>query len=81
MLFRSAELRLQGEQVHVEAHELDPAAGEAFFGTTLPAFVRGLPLLGRLFVRVLFGLAAPEILHDPARAAAIHPVFELRPTP
>jgi len=76
-----AELRLQGEQVHVEARELDPAAGEAFFGTTLPAFVRGLPLLGRLFVRVLFGLAAPEILHDPARAAAIHPVFELRHTP
>jgi len=33
---------------------------------------------GRLFARVHFRFVAPEMLADPARAAATRPVFELR---
>lgn len=79
-------LRAAGEAVirsgdrteHVTAVELDRDTARAFFRDRLPAYVATLPLLGRLFIRVLFRLAAPEVLSDPGRAAALHPVFELR---
>jgi len=70
-------IRVHGRDLPVRAVELDRAAAEAFFGVTLPAFVRRLPVVGRLFVRLLFGIAAPEVIHDPARAAETRPVFEL----
>jgi deazaflavin-dependent oxidoreductase (nitroreductase family) len=62
---------------HVTAKELDPPAARAFFGALLPTFIARFPWFGRAFARVLFGLAAPEILDDPDQAAAKHPVFEL----
>lgn len=49
-----------------------------FFGTTLPGYVARLPWFGRAFARVLFVVAAPEVVRDPMRAAATRPVFELR---
>jgi deazaflavin-dependent oxidoreductase (nitroreductase family) len=73
-----AEFRRGGRTEHVLASELDPAAARAFFGTTLPGYVARLPWFGRAFARVLFTLAAPEVVRDPARAAATRPVFELR---
>jgi deazaflavin-dependent oxidoreductase (nitroreductase family) len=72
------EIRLHGRTEHVAATELDPEAARAFFGETLPGYIRRLPWFGRAFARGLFRLAAPEINADPARAAATRPVFELR---
>jgi deazaflavin-dependent oxidoreductase (nitroreductase family) len=72
-----AEIRLRGRAVTVTAHELDRDAARRFFGDTLTSYVAGLPWFGRLFVRILFQVAAPEILNDPERAAATRPVFEL----
>jgi len=72
-----AEIRLRGSEVHVVARELDEADRVRFFGVTLPAYVGRLPLVGRLFAKVFFPLAAPDIVGDPAIAAAHHPVFEL----
>jgi len=74
-----ADLRGNGRTEHVRAIELDRAAATAFFGETLPTFVRRLPWFGRGFARVLFGLVGPEVLADPALAAETRPVFELRP--
>jgi hypothetical protein len=39
--------------------------------------VSSLPWFGRLFARILFGTAAPEVRDDPERAALTRPVFEL----
>jgi deazaflavin-dependent oxidoreductase (nitroreductase family) len=64
---------------HVRAVALDQAAATAFFGETLPGYFARLPWFGREFVRILFGLIAPDLLRDPERAAATRPVFELRP--
>jgi deazaflavin-dependent oxidoreductase (nitroreductase family) len=75
------QIRSRDRDVHVTAHELDRAAASTFYREAMPAFVGRLPLLGRLFVRVLFAVAGPEILSDPVRAAEAHPVFELRPVP
>jgi deazaflavin-dependent oxidoreductase (nitroreductase family) len=73
-----AQIKVRGREVHVTAHELDPAAAREFYAETLPAFVRTLPWFGRRFADVLFGAVAPEILHDPEKAAEKRPVFELR---
>lgn len=62
---------------HVRAHELDRDEATEFFARTLPGYVAHFPWLGRVFGRVLFGLIAPEIFTDPARAAETRPVFEL----
>ena len=75
-----ADLRRRGRTEHVGAFELDQAQATRFYGETLPAFIRGLPWFGRGFARVLFGLVGPEVLADPALAAATRPVFELRET-
>jgi deazaflavin-dependent oxidoreductase (nitroreductase family) len=64
---------------HVRAIELDQAQSTRFFGETLPQFIQRLPWFGRGFARVLFGLVGPEVLADPAKAAATRPVFEIRP--
>src|SRR5262245_12121165 len=73
-----AEVRLHGRTEHVRASELDPAAAEEFFGVTLHRYVAQFPWFGRGFARLLFGLVGPEVLNDPAKAAATRPVFELR---
>jgi deazaflavin-dependent oxidoreductase (nitroreductase family) len=73
----AATIRVDGRDVPVTATELDAGAAQVFFAETLPSFTRRLPWLGRVFVRVLFRLAAPDITGDPARAAATRPVFEL----
>ena len=76
-----ADVVLHGRREHVKAVELDPAAAEEFFGVTLRRYVSHFPWFGRAFARVLFGLVAPEILSDPAKAAATRPVFELTSMP
>jgi len=75
-----ADIQIHGGTEHVTAVELTPDATRAFFGNALPGFIARFPWIGRGFARVLFGLAAPEILNDPDRAAAKHPVFELNAT-
>jgi hypothetical protein len=62
----------------VVARELDSAEATDFYARILPTYVRRLPWFGRLFARILFGAAAPEIRSDPERAAVTRPVFELR---
>ena len=56
---------------------LAPAEAQTFFAETLPGYIRHFPWFGRAFARLLFGLAAPEILSDPEKAARLHPVFEI----
>jgi deazaflavin-dependent oxidoreductase (nitroreductase family) len=73
-----ASIQIDGQDVPVTANELDRAAAREFFAATLPGYVQQLPLLGRLFIRLLFRLAAPEVLADPEEAAATRPVFSLR---
>ena len=72
-----ADLRIHGRVEHVLAHELDQDAARTFFGETMPGYVRRFPWFGRAFAKLLFGVAAPEILDDPERAAVTRPVFEL----
>jgi deazaflavin-dependent oxidoreductase (nitroreductase family) len=72
-----AEIVVHGRTEHVRALELDRPAATAFFRDTLSGYVRGLPWFGRVFVGALFRLVAPDLLTDPARAAATRPVFEL----
>jgi deazaflavin-dependent oxidoreductase (nitroreductase family) len=76
-----ADIELHGRKEHVSAVELSRVEAMRFYGETLPAYVRRLPLFGRAFARVLFGLVGPEVLSHPARAAEQHPVFELFPLP
>jgi deazaflavin-dependent oxidoreductase (nitroreductase family) len=73
-----ADIHVQGRTEHVLATELDRAGALEFFGETLPRYISRLPWFGRLFARILFRLAAPEIRSDPARAAVTRPVFELK---
>ena len=73
-----ATIRQGGRDVRVTAHELTPDEALAFFGEQLPRYIAHFPRLGRAFGRLLFGVVAPEILDDPAKAAATRPVFELR---
>jgi deazaflavin-dependent oxidoreductase (nitroreductase family) len=72
-----ATVRVRGHNIRITATELNAAAARTFFAATLPGYVARLPRLGRAFVGILFRLAAPEILRDPAQAAAARPVFEL----
>jgi deazaflavin-dependent oxidoreductase (nitroreductase family) len=72
-----ADIAIHGRTEHVRAVELDRAAAIDFFARTLPGYVARLPRLGRFFAGILFRVAAPEVLNDPARAAATRPVFEL----
>jgi len=74
-----AELQVDGRFERMTAIELDTAAGERFYGETLRAYIARFPWFGRAFVRVFFRLVGPELANDPERAAALHPVFELRP--
>ena len=71
------ELRLHGREVHVDARALGPAEAQGFYRTVLPTFIARLPWFGRVFARIFFGAIGPEFLHDPERAAATKPVFEL----
>lgn len=73
-----ADIEVRGRREHVMAVALDRDEATAFFRDVLQPYVRSFPLLGRVFGRLLFGLIAPEILTDPARAAELRPVFELR---
>ena len=73
-----AEIRVHGRNEPVVARELDGTEATDFYARILPTYVRRLPWFGRLFARILFGAAAPEIRSDPERAAVTRPVFELR---
>jgi deazaflavin-dependent oxidoreductase (nitroreductase family) len=73
-----ADVEVHGRTVHVAATELQGDEAEQFFGETLPTYVRRFPPAGRLFARVFFRIIDREITTDPRRAAAKHPVFELR---
>ena len=73
-----ATIRQDRRDIRVTAHELTPEEARTFYGEQLPEYIAHFPALGRLFGRLLFGAVAPEILHDPARAAETRPVFELR---
>ena len=75
-----ADIRTPAGMEHVRAVELDREAAVEFFTATLPSYIAKFPRLGRFFGRLLFGLVAPEIFSDPARAAETRPVFELRAT-
>jgi deazaflavin-dependent oxidoreductase (nitroreductase family) len=75
------EIRLHGQDVHVDAHELTQAEAETFYGETLRGYVAKLPAVARLFARMLFSAAGPEVLDDPQKAALRHPVFELTAAP
>ena len=72
-----AEVRLHGKDVPVTARELDPDEATRFYRDTLPVYLARFPWLGRAFLRTLFSIVAPDLLNDPARAAATRPVFEL----
>jgi deazaflavin-dependent oxidoreductase (nitroreductase family) len=72
-----ADIEVRGMKEHVEAVELSRTEAIRFYAETLPAYISRFPLFGRAFARVLFGLVGPEVLNDPARAAEMHPVFEL----
>jgi deazaflavin-dependent oxidoreductase (nitroreductase family) len=76
----AAEIRVRGHAEPVLARELDRMEAIDFYARTLPTYIRRLPWFGRLFARILFSAAGPEIRNDPERAAATRPVFELRPT-
>jgi deazaflavin-dependent oxidoreductase (nitroreductase family) len=72
-----ATLHYKSGDVHVSAQELDPPAARAFFEETIPGYIARFPGPGRAFLRLLFRLVAPDLLTDPAKAAATRPVFEL----
>jgi deazaflavin-dependent oxidoreductase (nitroreductase family) len=73
-----AEIRVRGRTEPVTARELDLAEATDFYVRILPSYVSRLPWFGRLFARILFAAAAPEVRSDPERAAITRPVFELR---
>jgi deazaflavin-dependent oxidoreductase (nitroreductase family) len=72
-----AEIRVRGRSEAVIGRELDATEAIDFYARTLPKYVDRLPWFGRLFARVLFTAAAPEVRDDPERAAMTRPVFEL----
>ncbi len=72
-----ADIQVRGRKEHVRATELSLADATRFYRETVPAFVAAFGRIGRFFVRSLFRLIGPEVLGDPPRAAALHPVFEL----
>jgi deazaflavin-dependent oxidoreductase (nitroreductase family) len=72
------EIRIRGRNQPVAARELDRTEAIDFYARILPTYVGRLPWFGRLFARILFAAAAPEIRDDPERAAVTRPVFELR---
>ena len=72
-----ADIQVRGRREHVTATELSLAEATKFYSETVPAFVAAFPRIGRLFARILFRLVGPEVLNNPTRAAALHPVFEL----
>lgn len=74
-----AELQVDGRFEHMTAVELDAAAGTRFYGKTLREYIARFPWVGRAFARIFFRIVGPELANDPERAAALHPVFELRP--
>lgn len=76
-----AEVRLDGRAEPVTARELPEAEAGRFFGETVVAFRRDLPLVWRLGTGLLLRLAAPDVLSDPMAAACHIPVFELEPSP
>jgi hypothetical protein len=71
-----AEIRHGGTSERVAARELPVEEAEAWFATTLRAYLRRSIVL-RLFSKVFFRLVAPDVLTDPASAARHRPVFEL----
>jgi deazaflavin-dependent oxidoreductase (nitroreductase family) len=76
-----AHVAIKGRTDHVQAVELNHGEATRFFGEILPSYIAALPLLWRVLVRLLVRFSAPDVLTDPASAAAKLPVFELRAVP
>jgi deazaflavin-dependent oxidoreductase (nitroreductase family) len=74
-----AEIRHGKTTEHVVARELPPAEAEDWFANTLGPYMRRQSAFFRAFAKGFFGTVAPDILGDPAAAAARRPVFELTP--
>ena len=72
-----ADIRVRGRDERVVGRELGSVEATDFYARILPTYVARLPWFGRLFARVLFAVAAPEVRGDPERAAVTRPVFEL----
>jgi deazaflavin-dependent oxidoreductase (nitroreductase family) len=72
---REATITRKRRPEDVEAIELSPNEGAAFFREVVTPYVTRLPV-GRLLLRFL---GASDILTDPEGAARRRPVFELRP--
>jgi deazaflavin-dependent oxidoreductase (nitroreductase family) len=72
-----AKLTLGSDVQAVHAVELTTDQKRQFFGRTMPAYLRTLPLRWRLMVRVLLTLAAPQMLREAEKAAQTRSVFEL----
>jgi hypothetical protein len=61
----------------VNATELSPEEGSAFFRDVVGPLVQRIPLgLGRFLLGWVLG--AKDILDDPTGSGATHPVFEVR---
>ncbi len=65
-----ATVRLNGQDVHVTAHELDHDAAVEFFGSTLRGYIARFPWIARAFARLLFGLVGPEVLKTHGRVCS-----------
>jgi deazaflavin-dependent oxidoreductase (nitroreductase family) len=72
-----ATIRIDGRPVRVAARELDRSEAVSFYSDLLPVYLGRMPRLARPVLRTFIGQVAPEVLSDPARAAATRPVFEL----
>jgi deazaflavin-dependent oxidoreductase (nitroreductase family) len=70
-----ATITIKRRPQHVQAIELSPTEGAAFFRDVLGPYVRRLPV-GGLVLRLL---GATDILTDPEGSAQRRPVFELKP--
>ena len=72
-----ADILVPGRDERVVGRKLGSLDATDFYARILPTYVARLPWFGRLFARVLFAVAAPEVRSDPERAAVTRPVFEL----
>jgi deazaflavin-dependent oxidoreductase (nitroreductase family) len=72
-----ADVEIGGSSRRLRAVELTTDEAADFFRDVLIPYATRMPQPWRFGVRLLFGMAAPEVLNDPDRAAQTRPVFEL----
>jgi len=71
------ELVLDGRETPVRAVELDQPEAAWFYRDVVGPYLDRQPRILQILVRAVFRAVAPDILSDPALAAAKRPVFEL----